>query len=111
MPLTAGAAGDPARGKEAYQARCGACHSLDANRVGPMHRGVFGREAGSAAGYLYSTALLGSQIVWSDDTLDLWLANPESVIPGQRMNFRIGDARTRANIIAYLKQQSAGTAH
>ncbi len=108
-PLAAGATGDAARGAQSYESRCGACHSLDANRVGPMHRGVFGRRAGSAAGYAYSPALAGSQVVWGEDTLERWLTNPESVIPGQRMNFRVGDAQTRANIIAYLKQQSAGT--
>ena len=37
------AAGDAARGEQLYQSRCGACHSLDANRVGPRHRDVFGR--------------------------------------------------------------------
>ncbi len=107
-PAAAGAAGDAARGAQSYESRCGACHSLDANRVGPKHRGVFGRKAGSADGYAYSPALVGSKVVWGEDTLNRWLTDPESVIPGQRMNFRIGDAQTRANIIAYLKQQSVG---
>jgi len=42
---TVRAAGDAAHGKEIYDTRCSACHSLDANRVGPMHRGVYGRKA------------------------------------------------------------------
>ena len=41
------AAGDAIRGEQLYESRCMACHSLDANRVGPMHRGVYGRKAGS----------------------------------------------------------------
>ena len=45
---SAAAPGDPTRGAELYDARCGACHSLEANRVGPAHRGVYGRKAGSA---------------------------------------------------------------
>ena len=39
------AGGDPEQGQRLYVNRCGACHSLDANRVGPRHRGVFGRRA------------------------------------------------------------------
>ena len=48
-PLNAFAAGDAAHGQQIYESRCIACHSPDANRVGPMHRGVFGRKAGSVS--------------------------------------------------------------
>ena len=44
-------AADAARGQELYESRCGGCHSLDANRVGPAHRGVCGRKAGSAPNF------------------------------------------------------------
>ena len=43
-------AGDPARGQTLYESRCIGCHSLDSHRVGPAHRGVAGRRAGSARG-------------------------------------------------------------
>src|SRR5262249_37887637 len=39
-------AGDPVHGKALYQA-CSACHSVDENDLGPKHRVVFGRRAGS----------------------------------------------------------------
>jgi len=94
---------DAARGKELYESRCFACHSVDANRVGPMHQGVFDRKAGSVADYDYSPALKKSKIEWNDKTLDQWLTNPEKLIPGQRMGFQIGEAAVRADIIAYLK--------
>ena len=97
------AAGDPAHGQEIYESRCIACHSPDANRVGPMHRGVFGRKAGSVAGYTYSNALKQAAIVWNDQTLDRWLSNPQGFIPGQKMNFRVADPQDRADVIAYLK--------
>ena len=71
-----------------------------------MHKGVFGRPAGSAAGFTYSDAVAASDIVWTDETLDAWLTNPEAVIPGQRMFFRLSSAADRADIIAFLKQQS-----
>lgn len=61
-------AGDGAHGQLLYAQRCSACHSLDANRVGPMHRGVFGRRAGSVSGYAYSPALQYATIVWNEKT-------------------------------------------
>ncbi|HJS31018.1 MAG TPA: cytochrome c family protein [Alphaproteobacteria bacterium] len=103
---TVATAGDPERGEDLYERRCFACHSLDANRVGPAHRGVYGRKAGSAPGYSYSPALKKSGIVWDEAALDKWLTNPQALIPGQRMGFRLGDAAERADIIAFLKRQS-----
>jgi cytochrome c len=100
------AEGDWARGQQLYEQRCFACHSLDANRVGPMHRGVYGRKAGSVAGYNYSPAVRNAAIVWDQTTLDKWLTNPQDLIPGQRMNFRVSQAEDRADIIAFLKRES-----
>jgi cytochrome c len=50
------AEGDADRGEALYQG-CQDCHSLDKNDVGPRHRGVFGRKAGSLADYPYSEGL------------------------------------------------------
>lgn len=96
-------AADAIRGEELYNSRCIACHSPDANRVGPKHRGVFGRKAGSLPDFSYSKAVKGAGVVWDDATLDRWLADPQAFIPGQRMNFRVADPTDRADLIAYLK--------
>src|SRR6186997_285884 len=107
LPATAQAvAGDAAHGQELYESRCGGCHSLDANRVGPAHRGVYGRKAGSAPNFSYSNAVRNASVVWEERTLDAWLTNPQTLIPGQRMNFRVALPEDRADIIAYLRQQS-----
>jgi cytochrome c len=98
------ASGDAARGKVLYQA-CAACHSIDENDIGPKHRGVFGRRAGSIVDYNYSAALKSSGITWDDATLDRWLINPSALVPGTKMFFKIDDAQARANLIAYLKEQ------
>ena len=100
-------AGDAEAGRALYQARCSACHALDFNGVGPAHRGVFGRAAGQAPGYAYSDALKASRLVWNEDTLDRWLADPEKVAPGQRMGVNVPDAKERSDLIAYLKKASA----
>jgi cytochrome c len=109
LPLAASsvfAAGDAVRGQELYESRCVACHSVDQSRVGPAHRGVFGRRAGRVADYDYSDALKASKLVWSEKTLDAWLSNPERTIPGQKMGYMVTDATDRADLIAYLKKLS-----
>jgi cytochrome c len=97
------AEGDVALGAQQYEARCGGCHAPDEHRVGPAHRGVFGRQAGSAKGFDYSAALRRSRIVWDERSLDAWLADPEKLVPGQGMNVSIGDAAVRRDIVAYLR--------
>lgn len=96
-------AADATRGKELYESRCGGCHSLDQDRIGPRHRGVMGRRAGAVAGFEYSPALRAARIVWDPQTLDAWLADPERLVPGQRMNYGVPDAADRAALIDYLK--------
>jgi cytochrome c len=95
--------GDPAHGKYLYQA-CAACHSIDDNDIGPKHRGVVGRRAATVADYPYSPALKNSGITWDEQTLDRWLTNPSALVPGTKMFFRLDDAQSRADIIAYLKE-------
>ena len=80
---------------------------MDANRVGPMHRGVYGRPAGAAEGFHYSPALRDLEIIWNDATLDRWLANPPAMAPGTSMGVRTLDSQDRADIIAYLRSAAA----
>lgn len=98
------AEGDPVAGEAIYK-RCGGCHSIDRNRVGPMHLGLFGHKAGSVPGFDYSKAMRQSGIVWDDATLDKFLENPRAVVPGTKMTYAgVKDAQERADLIAYLKQ-------
>ena len=96
--------GDPGRGKTLYQA-CEACHTIDENDLGPKHRGVVGRTAGTVVDYDYSIALKKSGLIWNEATLDRWLTNPSALVPGTKMFFQISDAQSRADIIAFLKEQ------
>lgn len=104
-PATAASPGDPDAGAKAYQQRCSGCHALDADRIGPRHRGVVGRKAGTVPGYAYSPALQDANVVWDEVNLDKWLTNPQSLIPGQRMDVLTRDAKIRADIIAFLSNQ------
>ena len=95
--------GDPGRGKNLYQG-CQACHSIEDNDLGPRHRGVVGRHAGSVEDYNYSQALKNSGLTWDAATLDRWLTNPSVLVPGTKMYFKLDDPQARADIIAYLGQ-------
>ncbi|MGY4501843.1 cytochrome c oxidase assembly protein subunit 11 [Bradyrhizobium sp. GM24.11] len=94
---------DARRGRQLFAERCAACHSLEANRAGPMLGNVVGRRVGSAAGYSYSPALRDSPLTWSAITLDNWLIDPRKFIAGTKMPIRVLDASARRDIIAYLE--------
>jgi cytochrome c len=71
--------------------------------MGPKYRGLFGRKSGTVPGFDYSTALQEKGLVWSEELLDQWLTNPDKLVPGNLMGFRVRSAQERADIIAYLK--------
>jgi cytochrome c len=86
---------------------CAACHALEpgVHRTGPSLAGVFGRKAGTADGFhRFSEALKSADLIWREDTLSGFLADPQAFLPGNRMTFSgIPDAQARADVIAYLK--------
>ncbi len=110
-PGFATAAGDPVQGAKAF-GNCVACHSIEAgqNMTGPSLNDVLGRKAGGLASFhRYSDALKHSGLVWNEQTLDAWIANPAALIPGNDMRFQgIPDAQTRSNLVAYLKAVAEG---
>jgi cytochrome c len=100
--------GDAARGETRFQ-DCAACHKLEAgaNNVGPSLHGIFTRKAGELPDFRYSPALKRSGIVWTPETLDAFLTNPQALVPGNRMPYAgMPDAGNRADLIAYLLKAS-----
>lgn len=94
--------GSVANGKTIFDSRCAACHSLDTHRVGPALGTVFGRKAGKAPDFEYSAALASATHVWSKDQLLAWLKNPEALVPGQEMGYRVELASDRMDVVAFL---------
>jgi cytochrome c len=98
-------AADAAHGEVLYQG-CQDCHSIEDNGVGPRHKGVFGRVAGTQPGYSYSPALKQSGVVWNEETLDKWLTNPQGFIPGVKMFYHLARPEDRADVIEFLKEKA-----
>jgi len=109
----AAAAGDPKRGAQVFQA-CMACHSMKNGEhlTGPSLARVWNRKAGTVEGFQrYSDALKRANVVWSEATLDGWLANPEQFVAGTNMTFPgVRESKDRQDVIAYLRAVSEGKA-
>jgi cytochrome c len=92
-------------GQEVY-GRCLACHAIEQNRTGPAHCGLFIRLAGTAPGFAaYSDALRRSRIVWTEATLERFLADPMATVPGTNMTYLgVTDPAERRDLIAWLKE-------
>jgi cytochrome c len=100
------AGGDAVRGKLVFEKRCTGCHALDSDREGPHLAGVYGRTSGTVNGFDYSDALKNSHIEWREETLERWLTDPQAMFPGAEMDFFVKNPQERADVIAFLKQQS-----
>ncbi len=106
---------DPAEmpnGERQFKRKCSICHTLTPGsdrRAGPTLYDLFGRQAGTVSDYSYSDALDGSDLIWSDATIDaLFDIGPEHYIPGTKMPMqRITGAEDRADLIAYLRRETA----
>ena len=105
MPLPSAA---KPSGAEFFAQQCAICHSLspaDAPRQGPALAGIYGRKAGSVAGFHYSPGYGEADFVWDEAHLDSYLADPQAVIPGADMLYKQKSADVRKAIIAFLKEQ------
>ncbi len=97
-------AADVDKGKAVFE-QCAACHSLGeaGDFDGPTLKGVIGRKAGSLDDYRYSAAMKRSDVTWTPETLDQYVADPQAFIPGNRMAFAgISDKAMRDDLVAYL---------
>lgn len=82
------------------------CRGLSPRRYKPLE-GVYGRMSGSVHGFDYSSALRTARVVWSDDTLDRWLTDPDAFVPGNNMDFHVANPQERADLIRFLRDQSS----
>ena len=100
--------GDAAAGQRVFN-QCRACHTANENGrngVGPNLFGIVGRPAASIEGFRYSANMreLGtSGLVWTEERLRAYVANPKAVAPRGSMSFPGLRNETQINdLMAYL---------
>ena len=79
---------DYMQGKQTFQGRCSACHTLaddSGDIAGPNLWDMFDREAGSKDGFTFSDALVKADFEWSPERLEAWLRDPRGYLPGNIM--------------------------
>jgi cytochrome c len=113
MPNGAQAAGDPVRGAHVFQ-YCYSCHTVDPNEKatlqGPDLVNIVRRRVAGQTGFDYSPAMRAfaeRHDVWSEDLLDRYITDPESLVPNTTMNFGgLEDPQERSDLMAFLKAQT-----
>ncbi len=117
------AQGDAAKGGKVFK-KCKACHTLAGkHRVGPTLQGIFGRQAGTAEGFKYSSDMKAAGeagLVWNEETFGTYIkkegkkglkyfigsyigkdkAKTKMAFPGLKKDADI------ENLIAYLKENA-----
>ena len=106
---SSGAFADVDAGADSFDANCAECHSLAKpikHKKGPSLVGVFGRSAGSIAGFEFSDGMKTSGMTWTQEKLDAYIANPKAVVADGKMKFKgLANAKERADLIEFLSQQ------
>ena len=101
-------------GEKQFARKCSVCHTLSPDskrRAGPTLFGVFGRMAGTLEGYPYSKALIDSDIVWDELTIEkLFAEGPDVVTPGTKMPIqRMRNQQDLVDLVAFLKTATKKT--
>jgi len=96
---------DYKQGRKAFQQRCSACHTLadgGSAIVGPNLYGIFDKQAASGE-FAYSDAFKNSGIVWTAETMGEFVADPNTMVPGNRMGIPEGvPEQDRVAIVAFM---------
>lgn len=90
--------------------KCTSCHTAEKggpNKIGPDLYNVVNAEKGKHPGFTYSQAMEKKGGKWTYDDLNHFIYDPRGFLPGTKMSFAgLKNDQERADVIAYLRQQS-----
>jgi cytochrome c len=97
------AAADAEHGKVLYQT-CAACHTERPDALGPSLKGVVGRKSAALEDFRYSNPMKRADLVWDEENLRAYIADPQSKVKGNRMPFGgLRQPQDIDDVVAYLK--------
>ena len=100
--------GDSNNGAKLFKAKCSTCHTINEggpNKQGPNLFAVIGRQSGKVSGFNYTKANKNSGILWTNETMFDYLANPKKYIKGTNMAFPgLKKEKDRFDLIKYLNE-------
>lgn len=96
-----------ADGEKLFKRKCGTCHTMEEDRIGPHLAGTIGRKAGSTTFKKYK-ALKDADFTWDEEHLDAWIADSkkyakENLGGNTAMMVKIPKEEDRKAIIEYMK--------
>jgi cytochrome c2 len=108
--VASSARADGVSGKAVFR-QCQACHALDemgSVETGPTLYDLFGKKVATRPNYAYSDSMKKSDVVWTPETLDAFLKNPQGVMPGNKMPFAgVKNPDQRKALVTYLQTATA----
>lgn len=97
------------KGAVLFGAECSVCHALKQatpGMMGPSLLGLYGRKSGSLAKFSYSQAMKSKEVVWQEDSLEQFIAQPQAFVPGTYMPFAgMASAADRQAVGCFLGKQ------
>lgn len=92
--------------QQVFNNACRTCHTIREgdNRLGPNLFRIVGREAGSLPNYDYSSAMRNAGFIWDEAKLARFIASPDKVVPGNRMQPYGGlGSEDTERVVAFLR--------
>ncbi|MDH4871849.1 c-type cytochrome [Pseudomonas sp. BN515] len=97
------------KGEALFGSDCSVCHSAKQGgpaMMGPNLHGLYGRKSGSLAGFSYSQAMKSKAVEWKLDSLEQFIAQPQSFVAGTYMPYAgMADADGRHAVGCFLGAQ------